>query len=254
MLTASFTCFAGISEAAEQRLWREGILNWNDFIRAPIRCLSARKAADVRRQIGEAIVMRDAGLLDYFAPRFPAAHRARLLTSAAGRVAGVDIETTGLDRRARITTIAVALQDRVSVFVADDELAAAMAMIADCQLVVTYNGARFDIPMLERHFKMRFPRPHIDLCPVLAALGLRGGLKACERAVGLRRTSTHPVDGSEAVTLWEAWNTTRNVEALTRLILYNAQDACSLRHLSAYAAHASMQAYPLPIPRTPLVL
>jgi hypothetical protein len=58
-------------------------------------------------------------------------------------------------------------------------------------LLVTFNGAAFDLPILERAFPgWRRPAAHVDLRPVLERLGHRGGLKAIEEQTGLGRPPT----------------------------------------------------------------
>lgn len=247
MLTASFCCFRGISPEAEGRLWREGFLCWADVLRTAPRCLSPARTAALRRDIEVATIAREAGLLGYFIARFPPAHRIRLLSEAGAHVVFLDIETTGLGRTASITTLAICRPDGCRVYVAEQDLPLALADLGAARMVVTYNGARFDLPIIERHFSFGLPLPHLDLCPVLHAHGYRGGLKACEQLLGGAR-GTHAVqDGAEAVTLWERWMTTRDGQALTRLVLYNARDACSLQRLARHAYLASLSAYPFAI-------
>jgi uncharacterized protein len=69
------------------------------------------------------------------------------------------------------------------------------------------NGSQFDVPFLRAHFpQARLDQAHIDLRFALASLGYRGGLKAVERTLGLRRGRLiQEVDGFEAVCLWHCY-------------------------------------------------
>jgi uncharacterized protein YprB with RNaseH-like and TPR domain len=50
-----------------------------------------------------------------------------------------------------------------------------------------YNGKTFDVPFIEKYFGIRMNHAHIDLRYVLKSLGYAGGLKRCEKALGLDR-------------------------------------------------------------------
>jgi len=54
-------------------------------------------------------------------------------------------------------------------------------------VIVTYNGKCFDVPFIENYFNIRLDHAQIDLRYVLYSLGLRGGLKGCERQLGMDR-------------------------------------------------------------------
>src|SRR3972149_2982460 len=54
------------------------------------------------------------------------------------------------------------------------------------KVLVTFNGARFDLPFLRRAFpRMRLDQIHVDLLHPLRRLGYRGGLKAIARQGGI---------------------------------------------------------------------
>ena len=59
--------------------------------------------------------------------------------------------------------------------------------IREYSTVVTYNGKSFDVPFIERFFRIKMHHMHIDLMYVLRSLGYKGGLKSCERQLGLER-------------------------------------------------------------------
>ena len=66
---------------------------------------------------------------------------------------------------------------------------------------MTYNGKSFDIPFIESHFGAKLTHAHIDLRYILASLGYRGGLKGCEKQLGIDRGDLKNVDGYFAVLL-----------------------------------------------------
>ena len=116
---------------------------------------------------------------------------------------------------------------------------------------MTYSGARFDLPLLRRHFGLPLAQPHLDLCPVLHAWHLYGGLKATEAALGLRRRRSTGVDGLEAVRLWERYRRGHDPAALRQLLVYNAEDVLVLEMLLARTLAWSMRGCPLYRPSLP---
>jgi uncharacterized protein YprB with RNaseH-like and TPR domain len=113
--------------------------------------------------------------------------------------------------------------------------------------IVTFNGARFDLPFLTERLGIRFQHLHMDLLYPLRELGHKGGLKAIETELGMRR-STEGVDGLDAVRLWHAYRHDREVhvagkrlkgdEALKLLVEYNKEDTVNLEALADYAVAA----------------
>ena len=97
-------------------------------------------------------------------------------------------------------------------------------------LLVTFNGARFDVPFLEQSFDLSLEYPHLDLLYPCRQIGLDGGLKAIERTIGLERDRPD-VSGEDAVRLWREYE--RGDEgALETLVSYNREDAVNLRTLA----------------------
>jgi len=187
MLTATFSCFHGLSESAELRLWQRGVLSWKQFEDSRKDCFSVRKTAGVKQQIREARAALDAGLADWFLNRLKPGFRTRVYPHFIEGVRFLDIETTGLGINAEITTVAVYDGRRLSVFVEGINLHEFPGVLKGAGLLVTFNGQRFDLPMLRKRFKIDLAIPHIDLMPVVKAHGYHGGLKACERKMGLKR-------------------------------------------------------------------
>ncbi len=65
----------------------------------------------------------------------------------------------------------------------------------------------------------------------MARLGLKGGLKAIERRVGIERTPrTRYLQGWDAVYLWERYQK-GDEEALEVLVEYNMEDVVNLKSL-----------------------
>lgn len=245
MLTASFTCFRGLSPAAERRLWEAGCLNWRTFHAASPSLLSERKRAAIGAEMLQAEAALEAELPDFFLNRLPAADKIRVLHEFQNTTAFVDIETTGLRPADRITTIAVLKNGHLSVFVKDRDLHRFLGELRGVRLLATYNGTRFDLPFIRKEFGIDLAIPHLDLMPVLAAHGYRGGQKQCEQTAGLRRQFSEGTDGAQAVNLWNRFVNDNSEAALDELKTYNAEDVVMLEKLACLAYRRSMQTFPL---------
>lgn len=104
-------------------------------------------------------------------------------------------------------------------------------------MVVTFCGATFDLPAIERSFSgFKFDQIHIDLCPVLRKLGYRGGLKRIEKELGIRRPDeVDGLTGFDAVILWRKYRAFYDDAALRTLIAYNREDVMNLERLAEVA-------------------
>jgi uncharacterized protein YprB with RNaseH-like and TPR domain len=108
--------------------------------------------------------------------------------------------------------------------------------IARYSLLVTYNGKCFDLPFIERYFKIKLDQhAHLDLRFILAGLGYKGGLKSCEKQLGINRGDLERVDGYMAVLLWQEYRRHGNVRALETLLSYNMEDTVNLELLACLA-------------------
>ena len=57
------------------------------------------------------------------------------------------------------------------------------------KFLITYNGKLFDIPFIENFFNVELNHAQIDLRYILKSLGYVGGLKSCEKQLGLKDTA-----------------------------------------------------------------
>ncbi len=142
----------------------------------------------------------------------------------------VDIETEGLSKeRNDITLIGIYKKDRYFAFVKGINLEKALRFLGTTPLWITFGGDNFDLPFLKKTFQgLTQPEIHLDLYHLTGAIGLRGGLKKIEKALGLER-QTEGMNGYDAVKLWKRWVEERDRSALRRLILYNREDVVNLK-------------------------
>ena len=119
---------------------------------------------------------------------------------------------------------------------------ALLTALKGTDLIVTYNGRSipdgvkgytgFDFPIiasqlgvvLDKQFK------HLDLCPVCWRRGLRGGQKAIERSLRLKRNRPGR-DGAWADLTWRRYEKTGDENFLRELLEYNREDVFMLRRI-----------------------
>jgi len=245
MLRHTFCHLKGLSRSAEEKLWSRGIMTWDDYERSRGGGVFSRaRTEDVLIQLRESRQAMENSDAAYFLDRLPPADRIRVFPHFRDRIGYLDIETTGLNHTDQITTIALYDARRVRTFVKGHNLSRFPSAAASRGLLVTFNGDRFDLPFLRRAFAEPFDQPHLDLCPVLAALGFRGGLKECERMLGIQRHVLTKLNGADAPSAWDRYARRGDKSALSLLLAYNAQDALSLERLAVKAYNILLRQLP----------
>jgi len=189
MLRHSFIHLPGIGPQSERRLWRAGILDWAAYqaARADGRMGSGRlDLADA--ELARSIERYAVGDWNYFDRLLPADQKWRVYGDCRDRALCLDIETTGTADADPITVIGTYNGSEVRQFVNGRDLDAAREYIEQYPLVVTYNGALFDLPLIGARFRYNFfNHVHVDLRFPLRRLGLKGGLKKIEAQLGIER-------------------------------------------------------------------
>jgi uncharacterized protein YprB with RNaseH-like and TPR domain len=169
------------------------------------------------------------GKWEYFEKRVPSRHKWRAFGDLADRALYLDIETTGLGVESDITVVGTYDGRTYRSFVLGQNLRDLQAHLEGYPLVVTFNGATFDMPMIRAKFPcLSRNHVHVDLRYPLKSIGYSGGLKKIERSLGIARTDeTKDLDGYDAVRLWRAYER-GSQQALELLVEYNREDVVNL--------------------------
>jgi hypothetical protein len=237
----------GIGPKTERRLWSAGILSWREGCERSGAVLPERTAQSVAFHSAESIERLARQDARYFHDRLPSNEHWRLFPQFRHSVAYLDIETTGLGPPGDyVTTIALYDGKRVRHYVHDQNMEDFRRDIEPYRLIVTYNGKCFDVPFLRDSLGVRLDQAHIDLRYVLRSLGYTGGLKGCERQLGLHRGDLEGVDGYFAVLLWHDFLKTGSEGALQTLLAYNVQDTVNLETLMVTAYNMKLKQTALP--------
>jgi uncharacterized protein len=258
MLKNTFIHIPGIGPISEKHLWDSGLLDWDGLGEPSEINLSHKKLEFMGRCLQESREHFESGNLNYFESLLPSSQHWRMFSEFRDSTAYLDIETTGLEMWGfEITTISVYDGNAVFWYVKDRNLDDFIQDIQKYKLIVTYNGKSFDIPFIESHFGTNLTQFHIDLRYILASLGYRGGLKGCEKQLGIDRGDLDNVDGYFAVLLWYDFLQNKNQKALETLLAYNIEDTVNLETLMVFAYNMKLKGTPfyqthqLPEPKRP---
>lgn len=226
-----------MGETREREFWRCGWTDWETFLEA---CRAGREVpAHVSRlapEVQHTLEQFQAENWRFFDRVLPASCKWRAYGELRDKAVYLDIETEGGAAPEAITIIGIWDGREERVFISGDNLEDALEVIEAYPLVVTFCGTAFDMPLLRARFRYHaFNHIHLDLRSPLKRLGLTGGLKRIERALGIARSEeTQGLDGWDAMRLWEKYQ--RGAPgALELLIKYNLEDAKNLAPLAEFA-------------------
>lgn len=265
MLTHTFSHFPGITPAREEQLWNDGYLCWDDLIaNSGPGANSGAPGSEITDEAIRSRQMLEMGNAGFFHDRLPSSSRWRAYPDFIDGAAFLDIETTGLSPEYSYTTL-VGILDRsgYTAYLRGDNLDDLPEALLKYDLIVTFNGASFDLPFLRKEFQdsgkpaaketkdMFANAVHIDLRYPLKQAGYTGGLKRIEKRTGTGRPSAlSKLGGADAVTLW---NIASEGEpgALETLVRYNAEDVASLPELARLTYDMLTSRLPVSVPPAP---
>ncbi len=254
MLKNTFLHIPGIGTVTERKLWSAGFGTWEDYFRMCHTCTLSPSLKDrVTGCLNDSVTALDKSNYDYFEKLLPAGEMWRLYGELRGKTAFVDIETTGLYAGPNAITL-IGLFDglKTKVFTQGINLDAFNEEIKQYQLIVTFNGKRFDVPFIEYVLgELPANQSHLDIMYPLRRLGFRGGLKSIEEQLGIGRQGIlRQVDGFMAVLLWREYKR-GNKAALKTLVRYNLEDVVNMQYLTDRVYNMSIAGLPVPVAPLP---
>ncbi len=231
MLQESFIFLDRIGAQRERQLWQSGIADWDAFLGSrTIGKFSPMSKGFYDRQLTKAKqALRDDDA-SFFAQHLPLGQTWRLYNQFREDAVFLDIETSGF--YGDITVIGMYDGQDTKTMVRGHNLDKELLRkaLAPYKLIVPFNGASFDLPVIRRYFGDVVPNvPHIDLRHVCAKLDLHGGLKKIEKTLGIRRAEeVEGITGEDAVYLWQQYKATGKQGYLETLVKYNEEDIVNL--------------------------
>jgi len=226
MIRNSFIFLEKVGRRKEKSIWQQGIRDWQDFLKAKeIKGVSTEKKYYYNRKIREAQQALLDGDSAYFIGKLPAVEMWRLYDYFKEEAGYLDVE---IDSYGKIILVGISDDYHSNFFVKGVNLSKEIIEkeLNKFKLIVTFNGASFDLPKLKKQFGVEIKVPHLDLKPLCVNLGWIGGLKNIEEKLDLKR----PVHlKGNPVELWKAFHASGDREYLELLIEYNREDIENLK-------------------------
>ena len=164
--------------------------------------------------------------LGFFADSLARGEHYRIPLSFPSKTIFLDIETTGLSvYYDQVTLVGWSTGSQYNAYIAGGDESALRRALSEAGIIVTFNGSLFDLPFLREHFKnLTIPPVHVDLRFLARRVGLAGGQKNIELAVGIRRPrDLEALRGEAAPLLWHKYKC-GDIDALKLLLAYNHAD------------------------------
>ena len=235
VITNSFIFLERVGNKLEQKIWKNGIYDWDGFLkRKNIKGLSRHRKLYYDRNIlnaRKALYNFDSA---YFMDILPQSEMWRLYEFFKEDAVFLDIETTGLSKENDDITV-FGLYDGINTKIMIKGINLDYGLLKKelqrYKLIVTFNGASFDIPFIEKRYAGLIPRvPNFDVKSITDKLGLKGGLKNIEKNLGVKRSNiVEKFYGGDALTLWRMYRATGDDYYLQLLVEYNEYDIINLK-------------------------
>jgi uncharacterized protein YprB with RNaseH-like and TPR domain len=243
MLRCTFQHIPGVGEKKERELWGAGCRSWDDFLSGGC-VFSGGKVSSLKEPILESVSRLNALDHGFFRQNLPTGLAWRAYSEFREHACFLDIETTGLAPRfSHVTTVCLHSLKGTKTYIRHQNIDKLNDDLEKFKYIVSFNGARFDLPFLASELGTTFHQIHLDLLYPLKKLGYRGGLKAIEHALGISR-DTAGVTGFDAVRLWRSYRSGKTVNvagtnvsgesALDLLVKYNQEDTVNLNYLADF--------------------
>ena len=234
MIRNTFSTLNGIGERLERRLWRSGILTWDDFINtSDLNFMRPDKKSLFDEQLSFALrELIDSNAM-YFASTISRREHWRLFDIFKENAVCLDIETNGLppNRGGYVTLVGIYDGKDYKFFIRGKNLTvkAVNEELSKYKYLITFFGSVFDIPFLKVSMPdLKFDVPHFDICFGSKRLGFKGGLKRLETDLGIeRQEAVRGLNGYDAIWLWE-YARRGSSETLELLKMYNKEDTVNL--------------------------
>jgi hypothetical protein len=238
VLERSFVHLPGVGGITERALWDQGCHTWSELLAGLDRySVGSASPDEVERHLRKSVKALQDKEHQFFRRCLGMKEAWRAFPDFRSSCVYLDIETDGGRTGSSVTIIGLFDGVDFKCLVKGEDLGNFPDLISRYSMIVTFFGAGYDLPMLQRCFRnVRFDQIHIDLCPTLRRLGIRGGLKRIEKELGiLRSPETEGLSGLDAIRLWRRYERLRDDKALETLIAYNREDVVNLERLAEYA-------------------
>ena len=241
MIQNSFIFLEKITVARERKLWQQGILNWDGFLRAKrIKGISVATKRYYERKVIEARQQLYMENRNYFCNLMPQTEHWRLYEFFKEEAVYLDIETDGLSDNNDVTLVGIfdGLDTKTMIRRVNFDWQLLRKELAKYKIIVTFNGSVFDLPFMKKRYGEIIQQlPHYDLRFCCSRIGLKGGLKSIEKQLNISRSSqiVENMYGGDAAQLYRMWRGSGDDYYLKLLVEYNEEDVINLKRIAEHA-------------------
>jgi hypothetical protein len=237
MIQNSFIVLPRIGKQLERNIWKQGIKNWDDFLNKE----SLKGLSKIRKRYYDRLLYNAKKALysfdsSYFLNLIPQSEMWRLYDFFKDEAVFLDIETTGMSNYDSLTVIGLFNGINTKIMIKDINLDLYILRkeLQKYKLIVTFNGALFDIPFIKKRYPNLLPNiPNFDLRTACERIGLSGGLKEIEKKLNIKRNKIiERFYSGDALTLWKMYKVTGDEYYLNLLVEYNEEDVINLKKIA----------------------
>ena len=237
MISSSFSFLEGIGKSLESRIIKQNIKNWDEFLNSKsVKGISKDRKSYYDRKIVDARKALYNLDSSFFTGKIPNSENWRLYEFFKEESVFLDIETTGLGRYDDVTVVGLydGINTKTMIKNINLDFKQLRLELEKYKVIVTFNGASFDVPFLERIYPGLIPKvPHFDVKFLAKRLGYSGGLKKIEKMLGIRRPElVENFYGGDALTLWKMYKATGDEYYIKLLVEYNEYDLINLKSVA----------------------
>ncbi|MBS3136722.1 ribonuclease H-like domain-containing protein [Candidatus Woesearchaeota archaeon] len=232
MIRHTFQILERVSAAKEKLLWKSGISDWDAFLKEKsISLISNSKKPYFDRKLLMAKRALNTGNSSYFSSILPSPETWRLYNHFKDNAVYLDIEASR-NRDINVIGMYDGIDTRTMVKDINLDYVKLSAELRKYQIIITFNGSSFDMPLIRKRKGILPDVPHIDLRHCCARIGMKGGLKEIEKNLGIkRREIISSLHGGDAATLWRMYMASGDKHYLEILVEYNEEDVISLKKI-----------------------
>ena len=261
MIRNSFIFLERVTAARERKIWQQGILTWDDFLRADrVNGIPAAAKRYYDRKIVEARKQLYLENSSYFTSLMPQTEHWRLYDFFKEDAVYLDIETDGLSDNCDVTVVGLfdGYDTKTMIRRVNLDWQLLRKELGRHKMIVTFNGSVFDLPFMKKRYGDVIPKiPHCDLRFCCSRIGLNGGLKSVEKQLKISRGEiVEKFYGGDAAKLYRMWRGSGDDYYLKLLVEYNEEDCANLKRIAEHAynelrsatfvPNGSIRASPLP--------
>ena len=236
MIKNTFLVLENVGLKKEKSIWQQGIDDWNDFLAVDrIKGISRKAKIYYDKRLAEAKRKLYAEDIGYFYSNLPMSEHWRLYSYFKEQALFIDIEFSSI-KKGYPTVISLYDGDDVKTMIRGINMDKNLLEkeLNKAKLLVSFNGSVFDIPFLERYFKIKVQIPHFDLRFALNRMGYSGSLKGIEKEFGIKRNNIYVenLGSGDPLLLWKTFLATCDDYYLNLLVEYNQEDVINLKTIA----------------------